>query len=196
MMVDKTRVMVMLSGRGSNFIALADDMAKNPHHRIVAVASDNPQAKGLTYARDKNIPIVMLDYTKGKAAAEQTLQEFIAREGVYYILLAGFMKILSRDFVQQFKNRIINIHPSLLPQYPGLNTHQRVIDAGEKEHGCSVHVVDETLDGGRLLAQRAIKIFPGDNAATLAEKVLALEHELYPFVLQHIDDLIGTDHEQ
>ncbi|MDI9313951.1 MAG: phosphoribosylglycinamide formyltransferase [Hydrotalea sp.] len=195
-MTDKTRVMILLSGRGSNFIALADDMAVNPHHQIIAVASDNPKATGLDYARKKNIPLLLLDYNAGRAAAEKTLQEFIAREQIYYILLAGFMKILSPDFARQFKNRILNIHPSLLPKYPGLDTHQRAIAAGDKEHGCSVHIVDETLDGGPLLAQRAVRVLPNDTAGSLADKVLALEHELYPFVLQNIESLIKQEHEQ
>ena len=190
-MIDKSRVMVLLSGRGSNFVALAKHLAANPHHHIVAVASDNPAAKGLDHARDMSIPVVMLDYAAGKVAAEQQLQDYIAAEKIYYILLAGFMKILSANFVGQHKNRIINIHPSLLPKYPGLNTHQRVVAAGDKEHGCSVHVVDHTLDGGPLLAQRAIKVLPNDNANTLAEKVLEMEHELYPFVLEHIESLMG-----
>lgn len=193
---DKTRIMVLLSGRGSNFLALAQHLKNNPHHQIIAVASDNPEAAGLQHARDHGIPITLLDYSGGKEAAEKKLQALMSQENIYYILLAGFMRILSKDFVAQYKNRIINIHPSLLPKYRGLNTHQRAIDNGDTEHGCSVHVVDETLDAGPLLAQWSVKVSPHDTAQSLAEKILALEHELYPFVLQNIESLINIQHEK
>ncbi|MGI9461829.1 MAG: phosphoribosylglycinamide formyltransferase [Alphaproteobacteria bacterium] len=186
----KERIMVLLSGRGSNFINLAKYLKTNSHHKIIAVASDNPAAQGLSYAKEIALPILLLDYQAGRGFAEKTLADYIIKENIYYILLAGFMKILSKDFVMKFPHRILNIHPSLLPLYKGLDTHKRVIANGDKEHGCSVHLVDETLDGGALLAQRWIKVLPNDTEESLAEKVLAMEHELYPFVLQHIEILI------
>lgn len=186
------RIIIILSGRGSNFINLHRHLQQQPHHQLVAVASDNPHADGLDYAQKHHLPILHLPYGQGRTAAERILADYVAAHHVDFILLAGFMRILSPDFVARHRDRIINIHPSLLPRHPGLHTHEKVLASGDKEHGCSVHVVDERVDGGRLLAQRRLTVDPTDTAASLAERVLALEHELYPFVLQHLENLLES----
>ncbi|MFW2852201.1 phosphoribosylglycinamide formyltransferase [Sphingomonas sp. TX0543] len=176
------KVAILVSGRGSNMQSLV--AAAGDAYEIVVVASDKPDAAGLAWARERGIPTFALSPKDiGKAAYETALDAALRRAGAEYIALAGYMRLLSDEFVAGWRGRIVNIHPSLLPRYKGLDTHARAIAAGDAEAGCSVHVVTEELDGGEVLGQARVPILPGDDAETLAARVLAEEHRLYPRVL-------------
>ena len=172
----------MISGRGSNMMALVE--AAGVAYDVVVVASDQPEAPGLVWARERGIPTFALSPREiGKPAYEAALNGALRAAGVELIALAGYMRLLSNELVADWRGRIVNIHPSLLPEYKGLDTHRRAIDAGDAEAGCSVHVVTEELDAGDVLGQARVPILPGDSAETLAARVLAEEHRLYPRVL-------------
>jgi phosphoribosylglycinamide formyltransferase 1 len=173
------RVGILISGRGSNMQALV--AAAGDAYRVVLVASDRPDAAGLAWARDHGI--TTLAHPGRRAEREAAFDAALREAGVEVIALAGYMRLLSDDFVARWRGRIVNIHPSLLPLYKGLDTHARALAAGDAEAGCSVHVVTEELDAGELLGQARVPILPGDTAETLAERVLAAEHSLYPTVL-------------
>lgn len=176
------RVAVLISGRGSNMRSLA--AAAGDAYEIALVASDKPEAAGLAWARDQGLGTFALSPRGiGKPAYEAALDAALREAGVEVIALAGYMRLLSDDLVARWRGRIINIHPSLLPKYKGLDTHARAIAAGDAIAGCSVHVVTEELDGGAVLGQAEVPIEPGDTPDTLAERVLAAEHRLYPEVL-------------
>jgi phosphoribosylglycinamide formyltransferase-1 len=153
-------------------------------YEVALVASNKPEAPGLHWARSRGLPTWALD-SKGVAKEEfdRILSDVIDQHGAGTIALAGFMRILSPWFVEQWSGRIVNIHPSLLPKYRGLDTHARAIEAGDAISGCSVHVVTEELDAGEVLGQAEVPIEPGDTPTTLEERVLAAEHQLYPRVL-------------
>jgi phosphoribosylglycinamide formyltransferase-1 len=180
-MRDPKRVAILISGRGSNMQALVSE-AKG--YDVVLVASNKPHAAGLDWARAQGLPTWAWD-SKGvdKAEFDRVLSITLDDHGVGTIALAGFMRILSSDFVTRWRGRIVNIHPSLLPKYRGLDTHSRAIDSGDKESGCSVHLVTEELDAGDVLGQAEVQIEPGDTPATLERRILAAEHLLYPKVL-------------
>ncbi len=176
-----TRLVVMLSGRGSNFAALHAASEKpwfNAH--IAGVVSDRPQAAGLALARSHGLDTVSVDRQTHADREDFEASLCAAIDGFEpdYIVLAGFMRVLSADFVQRYAGRMINIHPSLLPAYRGLHTHQRVLEAGDREHGASVHFVTPTLDGGPVLSQVRIEVKPDDTPDSLAERLLAHEHRL------------------
>lgn len=153
-------------------------------YKVVLVASDQPDAPGLAWAAEHGIACWSLSPKGiGKAAHEAALDARLREAEVAFIALAGFMRILSADFVARWAGRILNIHPSLLPKYKGLDTHARAIDAGDKVAGCSVHVVTEELDAGEVLGRAVVPILAGDTAETLAKRVLAAEHRLYPRLL-------------
>ena len=174
-------VAVLISGRGSNMMALVQQA---DGYRIVLVASDRPDAPGLAWARAHGIATFALSPKGiGKSAYEAALDAALRAAGADRIALAGYMRLLSDAFVARWRDRIVNIHPSLLPRYKGLDTHARAIAAGDAEAGCSVHVVTEELDGGAILGQMRVPIEAGDTADMLAERVLAAEHRLYPRVL-------------
>ena len=174
-------VAILISGRGSNMMALVEQAAG---YEVVLVASDRPEAPGLSWARERGLPTWALSPKGiGKPAYEAQLDTALRDAGVHAIALAGYMRLLSDAFVAKWRGRIVNIHPSLLPKYKGLDTHVRAIAAGDAEAGCSVHVVTEELDGGEVLGQARVPILPGDTADTLAARVLAEEHRLYPRVL-------------
>ena len=177
----RRKVGILLSGRGSNMMALAE-AAKNPAcpYEIALVASDKPEAPGLAWARDHNLKTFALS-PKGlpKAEYEAAVDGALRAANTDIIALAGYMRLLSDDFVARWRGRIINIHPSLLPKYKGLDTHARAVEAGDTIAGCSVHIVTEELDGGEVLGQAEVPILPGDTPDTLAERVLAEEHRLY-----------------
>ncbi|MDB5711036.1 MAG: phosphoribosylglycinamide formyltransferase [Sphingomonas bacterium] len=181
----KAKVGVLISGRGSNMMALAE-AAVSPAapYTIAIVASDKPDAPGLEWARQHGIP-TFAQSPKGmpKAEYEAAIDRALRGAGVETIALAGYMRLLSDDFVARWRGRIVNIHPSLLPKYKGLDTHARAIEAGDSLAGCSVHVVTEELDGGEVLGQAEVPLLSDDTAATLADRVLAAEHRLYPQVL-------------
>lgn len=171
---------VLISGRGSNMMALVE--AGIP---VRLVASDKPDAPGIAWAKERGIATFALSPKGiGKAAYEAQIDAALRAAGCELIALAGYMRLLSDDFVQRWRDRIVNIHPSLLPKYKGLDTHARAIAAGDAVAGCSVHVVTEELDGGRLLGQAEVSVLPDDGPDTLASRVLAAEHRLYPQVLK------------
>jgi len=177
----KKRVAVLISGRGTNLQALLD--AEQDAYEIVAVISNIPGAPGLDRARAANIDALALDHKpfgKDREAFERELNDLLQARAIDLIALAGFMRVLTPYFVNAWQGRLVNIHPSLLPKYPGTKTHERALAAGESEHGCSVHLVTEEIDAGRILGQARMPIHTDDTPETLAERVLALEHDLYP----------------
>ena len=175
------KVGILLSGRGSNMMALVE--AAHDYH-VALVASDKPDAAGIAWARERGLA-TFTQSPKGipKADYEAAIDAALVEAGVEIIALAGYMRLLSDGFVARWAGRIINIHPSLLPKYKGLDTHARAIEAGDAVAGCSVHIVTEELDGGAVLGQAEVAILPGDTPASLAARVLEAEHRLYPQIL-------------
>ncbi|MCF6316152.1 MAG: phosphoribosylglycinamide formyltransferase [Marinosulfonomonas sp.] len=181
------RVAILISGGGSNMVALVRSMTGDHPARAVLVLANRADAGGLAKATDMGIATVVVDhrpYGADRAAFEVELSEALAKANPDIICLAGFMRILSAGFVNQWQGKMLNIHPSLLPKYKGLNTHTRALAAGDIEAGCSVHRVTAELDGGPILGQARVAILPGDTAETLAARILPLEHRLYPMVLR------------
>lgn len=179
-------MVVLLSGSGSNLQALIDSArAGDSPVRIRAVISNRADAYGLQRARDAGIDTAVLDHKAfdGREAFDQALIERIDAFSPQLVVLAGFMRILSADFVRHYAGRLLNIHPSLLPKYKGLHTHQRALEAGDAEHGCSVHFVTEELDGGPLVVQAIIPVAPDDTPETLAQRVHSQEHQIYPLAV-------------
>ena len=182
----KLSVAILISGSGSNMVQLIKSMDDNHPAFPSIVISNKPNAAGIKKARDLGIPTQIINENFEQSNGidfEAQLTEILNRYEVKIICLAGFMRILSKDFIDVFKGRILNIHPSLLPKYKGLNTHARAIAAKDKFSGCSVHLVTAELDGGPILAQRKVAIDKTDTAETLSSKVLEEEHLLYPEVL-------------
>ncbi|MCB1518645.1 MAG: phosphoribosylglycinamide formyltransferase [Hyphomicrobiaceae bacterium] len=153
--------------------------------RIVGVISNKPDAAGLDFARSLGLPtaVVQLKSHPDKDAADAAITRQLEDWGAEWVCLAGFMRVLSAGFTRRWQGRLLNIHPSLLPKYKGLDTHQRALDAGDTEHGCTVHQVIPELDEGPVISQVRVPIFPGDDAETLAARVLIEEHKLYPAAL-------------
>ena len=179
----KINTAVFISGRGSNLKSLLKfSKLKNSLIKIKLVVSNNKNAKGLEYARKNKIKYVISNFKNIKISEKKILKKVI-KEKVEIICLAGFMKILSKNFINRFKRPIFNIHPSLLPKYKGLNTHERVIKNKEKYSGASVHLVTPRLDSGKIILQEKVKILHIDNAKTLQKKVLKIEHKIYPEAL-------------
>jgi formyltetrahydrofolate-dependent phosphoribosylglycinamide formyltransferase len=181
----KIKVGILISGRGSNMMALVEaSRAADCPYEIAIVASDKPDAAGLVWARDNGLVTFSLSPKGlGKPAYEAAIDGALRSAGAEVIALAGYMRLLSDEFVAKWRGRIVNIHPSLLPKYKGLDTHQRAIEAGDAEAGCSVHVVTEELDGGEVLGRAEVPLRPDDTADALAARVLVAEHRLYPQVL-------------
>ena len=183
----KPRIAILISGGGSNMISLVNAIKYNKINALPAIViSNNSNAAGLDKAAELNIPTRYIDHRKfsgNREEFEKRLHNLLQDEKIDIICLAGFMRILTKSFIDQWNNKILNIHPSLLPKYKGLNTHQRAIDAYDKISGCSVHIVTSELDGGLVLGQRTVDIESTDTAKTLAEKVLIEEHILYPEIL-------------
>lgn len=200
---DPLPVVVLISGGGTNLQALIDDAAAGADYRIAGVLSNRPDVKGLQRAEDAGIPTQVIDHTRfsERSRFDARLADAIDRIAPGLVVLAGFMRILTDDFVRRFAGRLINIHPSLLPAFQGLHTHQRALDAGIKEHGASVHFVTSELDGGPVIAQARVPVLAGDDAATLAARVLEREHELLPQVVRWFtagrvalhDDVVAFD---
>lgn len=165
-------------------MALARAAAAGAPYELALVASDRPDAAGLSWAREQGLATFALSPEGiGKPAFEAAIDAALRDAAVEVIALAGYMRLLSAGFVAGWRDRILNVHPSLLPKYKGLDTHRRAIEAGDAVAGCSVHVVTEELDGGEVLGRSEVPIVAGDDAATLAERVLAREHRLYPEIL-------------
>ena len=181
------RIAILISGGGSNMLALLDSLTGDHPGRAVLVASNDPGAGGLVKAAARGVAVAAVDHRafgKDRVAFEAALLRHIEAAEPDVLCLAGFMRVLTPGFVRRFEGRMLNIHPSLLPKYPGLHTHQRAIDAGDSEAGCSVHEVTAVLDDGPLLGQARVPVLPGDTADTLAARVLVQEHRLYPAVLR------------
>ena len=180
-------VVVLLSGTGSNLQALIDSTRTGDSPvRIAAVISNRSDAYGLQRARDAGIETCSLDHKafEGREAFDSALIELIDAFNPKLVVLAGFMRILSGDFVRHYDGRLLNIHPSLLPKYNGMHTHQRALEAGDSEHGCSVHFVTEELDGGPLVVQAVVPVESDDSAQTLAQRVHTQEHRIYPLAVR------------
>lgn len=181
-MGDKARTVILISGRGSNMLSLVEAAQSGLCHiDVSAVISNRPLAAGLRSAAQAGIATRCVDHTEfgSRDSFDAELAKVIDEYQPQLVILAGFMRILTPEFTRRFEGRMLNIHPSLLPKYPGLNTHQRAIDAGDTEHGASVHFVTAELDGGPVAVQSVVPVLADDNADNLAERVLATEHQLY-----------------
>ncbi|MEO9969715.1 MAG: phosphoribosylglycinamide formyltransferase [Hyphomonadaceae bacterium] len=181
------RVAIFVSGGGSNMRALVEDMTGDHAGRPCLVLSNNPDAGGIAWAQAQGIATEVVDhrpYGKDRPAFEAALGAALEAHAPDIICLAGFMRKLTEGFTDAWAGRMVNIHPSLLPKYRGLHTHARALEAGDTEHGCTVHEVTAALDDGPILGQARIPVLPGDTAETLAQRVLVQEHRLYPAVLR------------
>ncbi|SHM16470.1 phosphoribosylglycinamide formyltransferase-1 [Roseovarius litoreus] len=181
------RVAILISGGGSNMVSLVDSMTGDHPARPVLVLANSADAGGLEKARARGVPTAIVDHRpfKGdRVAFEAALQEELERHAPDIICLAGFMRVLTEGFVRRWQGRMLNIHPSLLPKYRGLNTHARALEAGDTQAGCTVHEVTAELDDGPVLGQARVEVLPGDTPETLAARVLQMEHALYPAVLR------------
>ena len=182
------RVAVLISGRGSNMVSLLQ-AAAGPDYpaKIALVISNNPAAPGLALARAAGVEALCIDHRafgRDRAAHEAAIDDALRARDIGLVCLAGYMRILTPLLVDRWAGRMLNIHPSLLPAFPGLDTHARALAAGVKLHGCTVHLVTQTMDDGPILAQAAVPVLPSDGEATLAARVLAQEHLLYPLALR------------
>lgn len=187
-MTTRSKVGILISGRGSNMASLVE-ASKRPDspYKVVLVVSNVTDAAGLDFAKAHGIATWAQSHVGMKRAEfDELVDTQLRAAGVEYVALAGYMRLLSPGFVQKWAGRMINIHPSLLPAYKGLDTHQRVLDAGDVKHGCSVHIVTEALDDGEIIAQAEVPVLPGDDATTLAARVLIEEHKLYPAALARL----------
>ena len=183
-----TRVAILISGTGSNMLHLCQSMIKEKYAKPVLVLSDQKRAKGLRLAEDLGINVKHIDPSQynNKDSFDKKIVKELKDVQADLICLAGFMRVLGPYFITQFPDNIINIHPSLLPKYKGLNTHSRAFESQDKEAGCTVHRVTKKIDDGLILGQASVPISPSDDPESLAEKVLRLEHVLYPIVLKRL----------
>ena len=188
----KTQVAVFVSGRGSNLQALIDAKTEQSAYEIALVVSDTPNAMALERAENAKIPTLCIE-EKTSLQFEQAIAPILTSYSIDVICLAGFFKILSPSFVELWDRRILNIHPSLLPKFKGLHTHERVLQKGERVHGCTVHVATAELDEGPILGQRTVPVLPDDTADTLAARVLVEEHQLYPEVLEYYSKKLQSE---
>jgi len=183
----RTRVAVLISGGGSNMAALVEAAkASDAPHRIVLVLSNNPDAGGLAIARASGVEAIAIDHRpfgKDREAHEREIDAALEAAGVGVVALAGYMRVLTPWLVGRWSGKMLNIHPSLLPKYPGLHTHARAIESGDAEAGCTVHLVTDGVDEGPILGQARVALVAGDTPDTLAQRVLVAEHELYPRML-------------
>lgn len=186
----KPRVAILISGRGSNMETLVK-AAEKPDYpaEIVLVLSNKPEAAGLEIARGLGVEAIAVPakpFGKDREAHERAIDAELQARGVRIVCLAGYMRLLTPWLVQRWAGRMLNIHPSILPKFPGLDTHARAIAAGEAEHGCTVHLVTEAMDEGPVLGQSRVPVLPGDTEEALAARVLEQEHKLYPAVLAQL----------
>lgn len=183
----KIRLVVLISGRGSNLQAILDQAASGELPvEVAAVISNRPGVAGLERARQAGVPALELDHQNfpDRPTFEAALIELIDRHHPDLVALAGFMRLLTAGFTEHYQGRLLNIHPSLLPKFRGLHTHERALAAGETEHGASIHFVTAELDGGPLIVQARVPVLPGDDPDTLAARVLEQEHRLYPLAIR------------
>lgn len=179
------RLAILFSGRGSNMLALAEACAARPQAQLACIICNRPRAPGLAAARALSLPVQLIDHTAyaSRAAFEDALHQALIAAKAELICAAGFMRLLSADFVARWPNRLLNIHPSLLPDFPGLDTHRRALAAGKTESGCSVHFIRPAMDAGPVLVQAKVPIAPADTPERLAQRVLAEEHRAYVLAL-------------
>ena len=179
----QARIAILISGRGSNMIALADAVGSGsiPNAEVAIVISDQPGATGLEKAKQRGIETLVIE-RRGRTRAEHDREVVTALRDrrIDLVCLAGYMRVLSAEFIGAFRSRILNIHPSLLPSFPGLNAQQQALANGATVSGCTVHYVDETLDGGPIIAQREVAVHEGDTVESLSARILVEEHKLYP----------------
>jgi phosphoribosylglycinamide formyltransferase-1 len=184
----KKRVAVLISGRGSNMMALIEAArAQDYPAQIVLVVSNRPDASGLTRAHEARVATVVVDHQKfgeDREAFERALDAELHAHGIEIVCLAGFMRLLTPWFVSRWSGRMLNIHPALLPQFKGLDTHRRALEAGAKRHGATVHFVSVEMDSGPIIAQDSVAVMQGDSEETLAGRVLEVEHRIYPQALR------------
>lgn len=184
----KKRIVVFISGRGSNFMAIHREIEKgNINGEILAVISDNPDAGGLSYAREKSIPCAIFEKKKEEKRSQyfERVMSYLDELKVDLILLAGFMRVLSENIVKRYRNRIMNIHPALLPSFPGESAQRQAFEYGVKISGCTVHFVDEGVDTGPIIFQEAVPVLDGDDADSLAARILEREHIIYPKAVKY-----------
>lgn len=184
-----TPIAILISGRGSNFVALAGAVERGEiPARIVLVLSNEPEAAGLAKAREMGLPTASIPHrnSSGRRAHEAAVLEALERAGAEWVCLAGYMRLLSPDFVRRFEGRLLNIHPSLLPSFPGLDVQERTLEHGVKISGCTVHLVDEDLDNGPIVVQRSVPVLDDDDADSLAARILEQEHRAYPEALRRL----------
>lgn len=185
----RARVAILLSGRGSNFLALHDAIERGEiPAEIVLVLSNRPQAEGIGKARSAGLRTEVIDHTSagGRASHESQVLECLATANVEWICLAGYMRLLSARFVTAYPQRILNIHPSLLPAFPGLGAQGQALEYGAKVSGCTVHLVDEGLDSGPIVEQRSVPVHEDDTVESLSARILDKEHEAYPYALRKL----------
>jgi len=182
-MIERARIGILISGRGSNMIALADAVRAGqvPNAEVVVVVSDQPNAAGLSKAKERGIETLIIE-RRGRQRTEHDREVVAAlnERQVNLVCLAGYMRVLSSEFIDVFRGRILNIHPSLLPSFPGLDAQKQALEHGVKWTGCTVHFVDETLDGGPIIAQRVVAVADDDTVESLSARILDEEHKLYP----------------
>ena len=175
----KLRVAVFISGRGTNFKSIFNfSKNKNSPIKVALLITNNKNAKGIYFAKKNKVKFLYINY-KNKNKAENKILNNLKKNNIDFICLAGFLKILSKKIIVKYKNKILNIHPSLLPKYKGLNTHKRVLQNNEKFTGCTVHLVNSKLDSGKIILQKKVKIFKKDNEITLSKRVLKVENLIY-----------------
>jgi phosphoribosylglycinamide formyltransferase-1 len=179
----KKRIAILISGRGSNMLALSDAVndGRIPNAEISIVISDKPNARGLELAKERSIETRAIERRgRTREEHERDIITLLREHQVDLICLAGYMRLLSPCFIEAFRGKILNIHPSLLPDFPGLDAQRQALEHGVKMSGCTVHFVDETLDGGPIIAQRAVPVMEDDTVETLSARILEQEHKLYP----------------
>jgi len=185
----KARIAILISGRGSNMIALADAVRGGsiPNAEVAIVISDQPNAAGLEQAKKRRIETLVIE-RRGRTREEHD-REIVTKlrdRKIDLVCLAGYMRVLSSEFINTYRGRILNIHPSLLPSFPGLNAQKQALDEGATISGCTVHYVDETLDGGPIIVQRDVPVHEGDTVESLSERILIEEHKLYPEAVKRV----------
>jgi phosphoribosylglycinamide formyltransferase-1 len=186
-MIRKIKTAIFISGYGSNMLELIKaSLHHNSLTNIALIISNNKNAYGLTLAKEYNIPTFIVSTKKNNINYENQINDILIKNNIELICLAGFMKILSGNFVNKWKCRIINIHPSLLPKHKGLHTHKRALDSGHVEHGCTVHYVEPDVDSGPIIIQAKLTILPDDTLETLSGRIQVLEHTIYPIAMKRV----------
>jgi phosphoribosylglycinamide formyltransferase-1 len=183
------KIGILISGRGSNMVALIDAVqgGEIPHSEVAVVLSDRPNVPGLARAQERGVETVVIErHGRTREKHDREIVEELTKTGVELVCLAGYMRLLSKDFLRAFENRIVNIHPSLLPAFPGLDAQKQAIDHGVKISGCTVHFVDEDLDNGAIILQKAVEVRDYDTGESLSARILEHEHKLYVEAVKRI----------